>query len=408
MPADLIVRRIRTLVTMDPKSGGSRLGVLHDAAVAYQNGRVAWMGADREAPAARRTLDGSGCVGLPGLVDCHTHAVWAGSRADEFEQRLAGVSYTSILEGGGGILSTVRATRAADQETLVNLAAARLARMRACGATTVEVKSGYGLDPETEPRLLLAAREAGRRAGVRVVTTFLGAHAVPAEHRADREAYVRQVIEVQLPRVVGLADAVDVYVDRGAFTVDEGRAILTAGRALGLHVRIHAEQVVFTGAAAMAAELGALSADHLEQIDDAGIAAMARAGTVAVLLPAAMLYLRDPSPPVARLRAAGVPLAVATDLNPGTSPVHDLWTCATLACLTMGLTVEEALLGITVNAARALGRPDLGVLRPGLVGDLALFEPPPGEPASAAALVQYLGGHAARALVVEGQVVFEG
>jgi len=350
-------------------------------------------------------VDGSGCVGLPGLVDCHTHAVWAGSRAEEFKRRLAGERYTDILEAGGGILSTVRATRAADLEALATLCASRLQKMRRRGVTTVEVKSGYGLAPEAEERLLRAAREAGRRAGIRVLTTFLGAHAVPAEHRDDRAGYLREVIEDQLPRVAELADFVDVYVDQGAFTVEEGRAVLEAGQQYGLGLRVHAEQVAHTGAAAMAAALGATSADHLERIDAAGIEALAAHGMVAVLLPGAMLYLRDAAPPVARLRAAGVPMAVATDLNPGTSPVDDLWTCATLASVTMGLTVEEALLGITANAGRALGRPDLGVLRPGAAGDMVLVETPPGEPTDPEALIQYLGPPSIRAVIHRGRIV---
>jgi imidazolonepropionase len=387
---------------MDSRPDSSRI---LDGAVAFDAGRVTWVGPSEEAPPGEVTMDGSGCVGLPGLVDCHTHAVWAGSRADEFGRRLAGERYTDILEAGGGILSTVRATRAADAEALAALGGERLQRMRSRGVTTVEVKSGYGLSPEAEERMLHAAREAGRRAGVRVLTTFLGAHAIPAEHRHDRAGYLREVIEEQLPRVAGLADFVDVYVDEGAFTVEEGRAVLEAGRRHGLGVRVHAEQVAHTGAAAMASALGATSADHLERIDDAGIAALAAHGTVAVLLPGAMLYLRDSAPPVDRLRAAGVPMAVATDLNPGTSPVDDLWTCATLACITMGLTVDEALLGITANAGLALGRPDLGVLRPGAAGDMVLVETAPGEPTGPDALIQYLGAPKIRAVIHRGQVV---
>jgi len=341
---------------------------------------------------------------LPGLVDCHTHTVWAGSRATEFRDRLAGRSYTEILEEGGGILSTVAATRAAAEEALATTATARLMEMVRLGVTTVEVKSGYGLTPRDEVKLLRAARMAGEQANIRVLTTFLGAHAVPAELRGRREDYVRQVIEDQLPKAAPHADFIDVYVDRGAFTVEEGRAILMAGRSLGLGLRVHAEQVAYTGAAAMAAELGALSADHLERLDTAGAAAMAESGTVAVLLPGAMAYLRDSPPPVAQLRQQGVPMAVATDLNPGSSPVRDLWSCATLACLSMGLTVEEALLGITRVAADALGRADLGRLDVGSCADLVLVKPPPGEPTDPSVLVQYLGGHRA-ALVIQGGVV---
>lgn len=384
------VLHLPLLLTMDPTLGEGPLGELRDAAIAVSGDRVVWMGPSSEAPDAPR-VDRTDFVGMPALVDCHTHSVWAGSRADEFRRRLAGVSYSEILEAGGGILSTVRATRAASEEVLVASASERLRRARARGVGTVEIKGGYGLEPATEARMLRAARAAGEAAGVRVLTTFLGAHAIPADRRSDRAAYVDEVVGAQLDACAPHADFVDAYVDRGAFTVEEGQRVLAAGKARGLGVRIHAEQVAFTGAAKMAAELGALSADHLERIDDAGIEAMATAGSVAVMLPGAMLYLRDTPPPVAALREAGVPMAVATDLNPGSSPVADPWTCATLACVTMGLTVEETLLGITARGADALGRPDLGRLRVGGPAEIVTVELPPGEPTSGAALVQFLG-----------------
>lgn len=373
--------------------------VLGDAAVHLVGGRVAWVGPSSSAPSAPSSYDAAGAIGMPGLVDPHTHTTFAGSRARDFERRIAGESYTAILEAGGGIHSTVAATRAASEDELVALTRARLAAMLARGVTTVEIKSGYGLTAEDEAKMLRAARRAAGPTDV--VTTFLGAHARPP----GADDYVDRVVTEQLARCAPLADGIDVYCDRGAFTLAEAERVLRAGKALGLDLRIHAEQVAYTGAAAMAASLGALSADHLERLDDAGIAAMAAAGTVAVLLPGAMLYLRDPSPPVAALRAAGVPMAIGTDFNPGSSPVTDLWTCATLACLLMGLTVHEALAGITVHAARALGRPDRGWLGPGALGDLALFDPPPGEPAEVRVLVQYLGGHRARAVWKGGRRV---
>ncbi|MCA9568334.1 MAG: imidazolonepropionase [Myxococcales bacterium] len=394
-----VITGIDVLLTLDPENGEGPLGELRDAAVLLEDDRVLWIGASAQAPPADERVDAAGCLVMPALVDMHTHAIWAGSRAGEFQQRLAGADYTAILEAGGGILSTVRHTRAAGDEALIAGCTARLARMRARGVGAVEVKSGYGLSPEHEARLLRCAREAGHRAGVRVLTTFLGAHAVPAEWRPDREGYVQHVIEEQLPLAAPHADFVDVYVDRGAFTVEEGERILRAGQAIGLRARLHAEQVERTGAAAMGARIGALSADHLERLDADGIDALARAGTIAGLLPGAMLYLRDAAPPVAAFREAGVRMAVATDCNPGSSPVDDLWTAGTLAAVTMRLTVEEVLLGMTRHAADALGLADRGRIAVGSTGPLLVVEPPPAEPPSAAALVQHLGAPRLRAIV---------
>lgn len=405
-PVDLLVHDLPLLLTMAPKPGEDPLGALRDVAVAFQDGRVAWIGPRREAPSARARIDGAGQVGLPGLVEPHTHAIWAGSRAEEHRLRLAGVHYSEILERGGGILSTVRATRAASDEELRHGLRARLARLLAAGVTTVEVKSGYGLDPDHEERLLRLAGEPGP--GPRVLRTFLGAHAIPAEHRARREAYVRQIVEEQLPRCAPHCEAIDVYCDRGAFTLDEAVEILRAGQRHGLRLRAHAEQVEHTGIAAAAAALGALAVDHLERLDEAGVEALARHGTIAVLLPGAQLYLRDTAPPVAALREAGVRMALGTDLNPGSSPVYDPWTCATLGCLLQGLSVEEALLGITRNAALALGEPTLGRLVEGGPGDLVLVRPPPGEPPSAAALLQSIGGARPAAVVHRGRLLDSG
>ncbi|MFN7144425.1 MAG: imidazolonepropionase, partial [Myxococcota bacterium] len=273
-------------------------------------GRVRWVGPSADAPTADETHDAGGGIGMPGLVDPHTHTTYAGSRAGDFERRLAGETYTAILEAGGGIHSTVKATRAASEAELTALTRARLADMLTRGVTTVEIKSGYGLTTEDEAKMLRAARAAA--SPVDVVTTFLGAHARPP----GDDAYVDRVVDEMLPACAPYADMIDAYCDRGAFTIAETERVLRAGKALGLGVRVHAEQVAYTGAAALAASLGALSADHLERIDAAGIAAMAAAGTVAVLLPGAMVYLRDPAPPTAALRAAGVPMAIGTDLNP--------------------------------------------------------------------------------------------
>ncbi len=407
MIADLLVTDVDLLLSMAAGTDGARdptLGAVERGAVAFHQGAVVYVGPAVHGPDATRVIDGRGQVALPGLVDPHTHAVWAGSRADEFQKRLAGATYTQILEAGGGIHSTVQHTRATPREQLAQDCSARLNRLRAQGVTTVEIKSGYGLSVEAEARILRAAGDA-RVGGPRIVRTFLGAHTVPREFQGRRDAYVRQVIDEQLPRCARLAEAVDVYCDRGAFDLDESVEILKAGRAAGLKVRAHAEQVEYTGIAAAAAALGATCVDHLERLDDAGIAAMAEHGTVGVMLPGAQLYLRDSAPPVAAMREAGVRLAVGSDLNPGSSPVHDLWACATLACLLQGLTVEEALLGITRNAGRALGHPELGWLGVGSSADLVLVRPPPGEPATGASLVQNLGGSTVTTVIQSGRVV---
>ena len=403
--AELLIAGVSQLLTLDPGRGEGPLGILEDGAVAFRDGRVIYVGPTAGCPDAERAIDGAGCVGLPGLVDCHTHTLFAGSRAEEFGQRLAGVHYSEILERGGGILSTVAATRAASSEQLSALLRARLTGFLAGGVTTAEVKTGYALRADHELRCLDVMHEAG--APTAVVPTFLGAHTTPIEWRHDRGEYVRQVIEEMIPAIAERYPGpvgVDVYCDRGAFTLDETRAILEAGLAAGMVGHLHAEQVSHTGAAALAAALGCASAEHLERIDAAGIDALARSGTVGVMLPGARLFLRDEAPPARTMLDAGVTLAVATDFNPGSSPVRDLWTCATLACLDYGFTMEEAIQGITRNAGRALARPDLGWLGADSAADFALMRPPPGEPARYQSLIQYLGGHRA-ALVVRGGAI---
>ena len=399
MTADLLIHRIDRLYTMAPDADG--LGAIEDASIAFSDGAVSYVGPHDGAPAAKTVLSGQGQVGLPGLVDSHTHAVWAGSRADEFARRLAGAHYSEILESGGGILSTVRSTRAASESDLAAMTRSRLRGMRRQGVTTVEIKSGYGLSVDAETRLLRAAVAAADV--LRVVPTFLGAHTIPAEFRSDRDGYVRQIIDEQIPACAPLAEFIDVYCDRGAFTLAESVAILEAGKAAGMRIKAHSEQVAHTGIAAAAARLGAVSVEHLERLDAVGVDALAAHGTVAVLLPGAQLYLKDTPPPVAALRAAGVPMAVATDLNPGSSPVHSLWTAATLACILQGLTIEEAALGITRHAGMALGRPELGWLGAGSAADLALFSPPPGEPATISSLIQHMGGRQASLVVQDGR-----
>jgi imidazolonepropionase len=363
------------LATMNPALPG--LGVVPDGLVAEDGGRIVWTGPARDAPAfdAHHVDDLEGRWVTPGLVDCHTHLVYAGDRSDEFERRLAGESYAEIARSGGGIAATVRATRAADEDGLLAGAAPRLRALMADGVTTVEVKSGYGLDLDTEMRQLRAARALPFKHRIAVVTTYLGAHALAPD--ADRESYLQSICERAIPRVAaeGLADAVDAFVETIAFTAEEAARVFEAAKAHGLPVKLHADQLSDGGGAALAARFSALSADHLEYAGEAGVAAMSRAGTVAVMLPGAFLMLGETQkPPVELFRRHGVPLAVATDLNPGSSPIASLRVAATLACVLFGLTVEEAWLGMTRVAARALGRDEVGVLRAGARCDLAVWD----------------------------------
>lgn len=360
------------------RADGSPYGIVPDAALAMAKGRIAWVGPESELPGHRATevhsLDGAWLT--PALIDCHTHLAFAGNRAEEFEKRLRGISYEQIAREGGGIMSTVRATREASEETLLDETMQRLASLRDEGVATVEIKSGYGLDLETELKLLRVARAAGEACGVSVRTTFLGAHTVPAEFRGKSDDYLRLVIDEMLPACAGLADAVDAYCESIAFSAEQVAELFAAARTLGLPVKLHADQLSDGGGAALAASYGALSADHLEYTPEDGIAAMAKSGTVAVLLPGAFLTLRETKlPPVDELRRHGVPMAIATDCNPGTSPVCSLRTTMTLATSLFRLTPEECLAGVTRNAARALGLDaDRGTLEVGKRADIAVWD----------------------------------
>ncbi len=357
-------------------SEGRPYGLIEDGAVLVENGRIAWAGARSDAPAGK-SRDCGGRLLTPGLIDCHTHLVYGGNRAHEFEQRLNGASYADIAKAGGGILSTVRATREATEEQLVRSAARRLESLLAEGVTTIEVKSGYGLDVETELKMLRTARQLGQSYPVDIVTSYLGAHTFPAEYREDHSSYIDLICTKALPAVARekLADAVDGFCEGIAFSVAETEKIFAAAKQHGLPVKLHAEQLSNLGGAKLAARYDALSVDHIEYLDEDGVAAIAQSGTVAVLLPGAFYYLKEKQhPPVAALRAHKVPIAVATDLNPGSSPVHSLLATMNMACVLFGLTPEEALRGVTVNAARALGFKDRGRIAPGMKADFVLWD----------------------------------
>lgn len=360
-------------------SRGDEFGEVRDAALAVRDGRIAWLGPVADLPSdlrAEDTVDGSGAWITPGLIDCHTHVVYAGNRSDEFEARLRGATYAEIAQRGGGIASTVRATRAASEDELY---AASLPRMRALlaeGVTTLEIKSGYGLALESERRMLRVARRIGRELPVTVHTTFLGAHALPPEFGGRADAYIDEVCDHMLPPLVreGLVDAVDAFCETIGFTPAQTERLFRAARALGVPVKLHAEQLSDQGGAALVARYGGLSADHLEYLSDAGIAAMAQAGTVAVLLPGAFYFLREKKlPPIDALRGASVPMAVATDCNPGTSPLTSLLLALNMACTLFRLTPAEALAGATVHAARALGLHDVGTLEVDQRADFVLW-----------------------------------
>jgi len=348
--------------------------------VALAGGRIAWVGDARDLPAlpgAVEVVDAQGALVTPGLIDCHTHLVFAGDRSAEFGQRLQGASYEEIARAGGGILSTVRATRAASLEELSAAATARARTLLSEGVTTVEIKSGYGLTLDDELKLLRAARRVGAALPLTVHTTLLAAHAVPPEYSGRAEDYVSLVTDGILPAAASeaLADSVDAFCERIAFTPGQVRRIFERARGLGLPVRLHAEQLSNSHGAALAAEFGALSADHLEWLDEDGAAAMAAAGTVAVLLPGAFYFLRETRlPPVDLLRRHGVPIAVASDFNPGSSPLLSLRLAMNMACVLFGLTPEESLAGVTRCAARALGLADRGAIAPGLRADLVLWD----------------------------------
>ena len=374
----LLMFNIGSLTTNDPALGGL-LGLVEHAAVAIIDGDVAWVGPEVDTPAEYgdlSRLDAGGGAVLPGFVDPHTHLVFAGDRSDEFTRRLRGESYEEILAAGGGILSTVEATRATSEDDLYEAAAERVWQMSANGTTTVEVKSGYGLDVATEEKMLRVAHRLDESLPIDVIPTFLGAHVVPAAYREDRDAYVDLVCGEMLDACAPLARFCDVFNDQAAFTTAETRRILEAAKTRGLGIRIHADQLGRVGAANLAADLSAASADHLDHATDEDLEAMRDAGTSAVLLPAVSFSMRLPYPDGRRVWDSGVTVALATDCNPGTAYVESMPFVIALAALNMGLTPDEAVWAATRGSAQSLNLDDRGHLIPGAVADLVILDAP--------------------------------
>ena len=401
MPAhrwDLLLTHA-TLATLD---GETPFGLLENAALAIADGRIAWLGSMDALPrqaSIGRSEDLGGRLLTPALVDCHTHLVFAGNRANEFDMRLNGASYEEIARAGGGIRSSVSALRQADEDELLRQSLPRARALLRDGVATLEIKSGYGLDLDNERKMLRVARRIGQLLGIDVRTTYLAAHALPSEYRDDPDGYIDAVVD-WLPQLhaEGLVDAVDAFCESIGFSPAQTRRVFEAARALDLPVKLHADQLSDLGGAALAAEFGGLSADHVEYTGEDGVRAMAARGTVAVLLPGAFHVLRETKlPPIALLRQHGVPMAVATDCNPGTSPLLSLRQAMQLACTHFRLTPEEALRGASVNAARALGLADRGVLRAGLRADLVAWEV-----AHPAELCYWLGGQLAARVYAAG------
>ena len=404
LSADLALTNFH-LITMN--EGSVPYGLLRDSAIAIADGKIVWIGPATELVAnvnATKTVDGQGHFLSPGLIDCHTHLVWGGSRADEWERRLGGVSYEEIARQGGGILSTVKATRAASEEQLYVAARRRLEALMHQGVTTLEIKSGYGLDINSETKMLKVATDLRDSMPVDIRRTFLGAHALPSEFKDRGNDYIDLVCGPMLDAVDGLCEAVDVFCEGIGFDLPQTRRVFEAAKGKGLDIKVHAEQLTNLGGAKLAAEMGALSADHLEYLDEAAVIAMAEQGTIAVLLPGAFYFIHETKiPPIDLLRQHGVPIAIATDANPGSSPAANLLLMTNMACTLFRMTPEEAIAGVTRNAAKALGLNDrIGTLEVGKQADLAVWDI--GSPAE---LAYGIGHNPCQAAYKNGEIIVE-
>jgi len=377
-----VLRNIAQLATCPADAAQQDAGLINDAALVFEDNKIVWVGSELQLPerfAAHDSIDCDQRLVIPGLVDCHTHLCFGGWRGDEFEQRLQGLSYQEIATAGGGIRSTVTATRSDSAETLSKKALKSLEGMLELGITTVECKSGYGLEQSAELKQLQVYRQLDKQQPVDLIPTFLGAHMVPDEYQQCREDYIRLLCDVLIPAVSvqKLAQFCDVFIEQGAFSIAEAREILTTAKKVGLGLKVHADQLSSGGGAQLAAELGAVSAEHLEYADETGIKALARSGTVAVSLPLASLYLREPYLPARQMLDAGVRVAVATDFNPGSAPSYHLPLAMTLACVNQQMTPQEVLMGATTVAARAIAAEQrIGSLLPGYDADITIIDAP--------------------------------
>ncbi len=399
-----LLRNISELATCEPGLAQQDAGLIRNAALVWQGRDIVWVGPAGDVPAkyeAEQVIDCQGGLLIPGLIDCHTHLCFGGWRENEFELRLAGASYQQIAQAGGGIRSTVAATRGASQGSLLRACLQHLDHMLRLGVTTVECKSGYGLDVANELKQLEVYRQANAQHEIDLVTTFLGAHTIPPEFAGNHHGYIALLCEELIPRVAaeGLAQFCDIFVEQGAFSCEEARQVLGVARQFGLKLKVHADQLSDQGAATLAAEIGATSAEHLEYVSDQGIAAMAKAGVVAVSLPLASLYLREQQTPARKLLDAGVSVAVATDFNPGSAPSYHLPLAMTLACLQQSITPQEALMGVTHVAAKALDlQHKVGSLKVGYRADITLIAAP-----NLSHWLYHFRGNACRAVIKNGE-----